>query len=113
MSIVNITDAAVKELKTVWEDQQLPPDAVLSIGVRGGGCSGFQYVLNIVEASEIDPDKSVVEEVNGIKVAVDKRSAMYIDGTTVDFHADLTKRGFTFTNPQATGKCGCGSSFSV
>ncbi len=108
---ISITDAAASELKRVWEEQQLPPEAILVVGVRGGGCSGFQNVLNITV--EYDPEKLVVEDVNGIRVGVDKRSIMYVRGMTIGYHSDLTKRGFTFTNPHVKSTCGCGSSFSV
>lgn len=111
MPIVNFTDAAVKEFKRIYTEQALPDTTVLVIGVRGGGCSGFQHVLNMVE--DVDPAKNTVEVVNGLRVAVDKRSAIYLDGTTVDFHDELNKRGFVFENPGIKGKCGCGSSFSV
>lgn len=108
---IKITEVAATELKRVWAEQQLPDDAILVFGVRGGGCSGFQYVLNIT--TEYDASKLVVEEVNGVKVGVDKRSIMYVKGTTIDYHNDLNKRGFTFSNPGTKGTCGCGSSFSV
>ncbi len=77
----------------------------------GGGCSGFQYSLGFDNAT--DEVKDEVMDQHGIKVAVDKRSMLYLDGATVDFHDGLDKRGFTFVNPNAVKSCGCGSSFSA
>lgn len=111
MSVITLTPAAVKELKRVWEEQELPETAVLKVAVRGGGCSGFQWVLNIEE--EYDPDKVVTEEHDGFKVVIDNRSALYVQGTTIDFHQDINKRGFVFNNPSVKNTCGCGSSFQM
>ncbi len=81
------------------------------VRVVGGGCSGFQTKLDLDETFNEKLDN--MEDHNGLKVVVDKRSAMYIQGATIDFLDDLNKRGFTVDNPNATGKCGCGSSFSM
>ncbi|MFN5528978.1 MAG: HesB/IscA family protein, partial [Planctomycetaceae bacterium] len=76
-----------------------------------GGCSGFQYSLGFDEAA--NPEKDVVEEHHGIRVAVDKKSELFLDGTVLDYYDGLEKRGFTFNNPNAVKSCGCGSSFSA
>jgi iron-sulfur cluster assembly accessory protein len=91
-------------------DKQIT-NMVLRIGVVGGGCSGFQYSLGFDEAS--DPMKDVIEEQHGVRVAVDKKSELFLDGTVLDFFDGLEKRGFTFNNPNAVKSCGCGSSFSA
>jgi iron-sulfur cluster assembly protein len=110
MAVV-LTEKAAGEIKRVISEQKLPESTVLRIGVSGGGCSGFQYALGF--DSTVDSTKDMVAEQHGIKVAVDKKSDLYLDGTTVDFHDALDRRGFTFNNPNAVKSCGCGSSFSA
>lgn len=108
---VNVTEAAANEIKRVLGEQGLGPETLLRIGVAGGGCSGFQYSLGFDDAA--DAAKDHVSEQHGVRVAVDKKSALYLDGTTIDFYAGLDRRGFTFENPNAVKSCGCGSSFSA
>lgn len=107
---ITLTEKAAKEVQRVMSDKQLT-NMVLRIGVVGGGCSGFQYSLGFDEAS--DPMKDVIEEQHGVRVAVDKKSELFLDGTVLDFFDGLEKRGFTFNNPNAVKSCGCGSSFSA
>lgn len=108
---VTITETAAKEIQRVISEQSMPENTVLRIGVAGGGCSGFQYALGFDDKTDSAKDK-VVEQ-HGIQVAVDKKSELYLDGTTIDFYEGLEKRGFTFENPNAVKSCGCGSSFSA
>src|ERR1700689_4756863 len=108
---VTITEKAAKEIQRVLSEQKMPEATVLRIGVAGGGCSGFQYSLGFDEQS--DPAKDHVTSQHGIPVAVDKKSYLFLDGTTIDFYEGLEKRGFTFENPNAVKTCGCGSSFSA
>jgi len=108
---VILSEKAANEVKRVISDQNLSAETFLRVGVAGGGCSGFQYSLGFDTAS--DPAKDHVSEQHGIKVVVDKKSYLYLDGTTVDFYDGLEKRGFTFNNPNAVKSCGCGSSFSA
>lgn len=111
---VTVTEKAIKELKRVKEDQKMPDDTFVRVAISGGGCSGFMYNLNFDEASKFDEKMDTVcQETDGIKIVVDKKSDLYLDGTTLDFYEDLAKRGFTFSNPSATKSCGCGSSFSA
>jgi iron-sulfur cluster assembly protein len=109
--MVTVTEKAAGEIKRVISEQNMPEGTVLRIGVAGGGCSGFQYKLGFDES--VDVTKDHVHEQHGLKVAVDKKSDLFLDGTTVDFYDGLEKRGFTFDNPNVTRSCGCGSSFSV
>ena len=83
----------------------------LRVRVQGGGCSGFQNKLDLDPKFDEKTDQKF--EFHGIEVVVDKRSLLYLNGAIVDFHDDLNKRGFTVTNPQAKGTCGCGSSYSM
>ncbi len=108
---VQLTEKAVSEIKRVITDQKMPEGTLLRVGVVGGGCSGFQYSLGFDQ--KVDETKDLVVEQHGIQVAVDKRSGLYLDGTTIDFYEGLDKRGFTFENPNAVKSCGCGSSFSA
>lgn len=108
---VKLTEKAVSEIKRVIQEQNMPEGTMLRVGVAGGGCSGFQYSLGFDQST--DESKDLVSEQHGIQVAVDKRSGLYLDGTTIDFYEGLDKRGFTFENPNAVKSCGCGSSFSA
>jgi iron-sulfur cluster assembly protein len=109
--MVTVTEKAAGEIKRVISEQKMPDGTVLRIGVAGGGCSGFQYKLGFDEKADGTADH--VTEQHGLQVAVDKKSDLFLDGTTVDFYDGLEKRGFTFDNPNVTRSCGCGSSFSV
>jgi iron-sulfur cluster assembly protein len=108
---VTITEKAAKEIQRVLCEQKMPEATVLRVGVAGGGCSGFQYSLGFDENT--DKTKDHVSTQHGISVAVDKKSALFLDGTTIDFYDGLEKRGFTFDNPNAVKTCGCGHSFSA
>ncbi len=106
---VSLTENAVKEIKRIIESNNLK-SAGLRVGVTGGGCAGFTYTINF--DNEIKSDDQVYE-VEGIKLIVDMKSALYLYGTTIDYTSSLTGGGFKFINPQAKGSCGCGASFSA
>ena len=108
---VILTATAASEVRRVMDEQGLSADAVLRVGVAGGGCSGFQYSLGFDDKT--DASKDQVAEQHGVRIAVDKKSALFLQGTTIDFYTGLDKRGFTFDNPNAVKSCGCGSSFSA
>jgi iron-sulfur cluster assembly protein len=108
---VNITEIAAREIKSIIEQQEIDPDTVyLRVGVKGGGCSGFSYVLDLTEAVK---DSDEVFEQHGIRVICDPKSLLYLGGTNVDFKDEVMGRGFVFSNPNATSTCGCGSSFNA
>ncbi|MCH9654996.1 MAG: iron-sulfur cluster assembly accessory protein [Planctomycetes bacterium] len=107
---VTITENASKELKRFMESQE-DAGSLLRIGIVSGGCSGFQYDFRFVD--DLDEENDTVSEQHGVKVVVDKKSDLLMDGTTVDYYESLEKRGFTFDNPNAVKSCGCGSSFSA
>ena len=110
MSIV-LTEKAAVEVKKVLEENGQATETMLRVGVAGGGCSGFQYDLRFdTEYSESDDSKT---DQHGVTVVVDKKSALFLEGTTLDFHDGIDKRGFTFDNPNAVKSCGCGSSFQA
>ena len=104
--MIKLTEAAAVEVKKSKED-----DSYLRIAVQGGGCSGFEYKLTL--ELEYDEQKDTLSNQHGVDVIVDKKSALYLEGTTLDYYTDISKRGFVFNNPNATKSCGCGSSFQV
>ncbi len=108
---VALTERAALEVQKIIGDQKLDTATVLRVGVAGGGCSGFQYSLGFDQKFDEKMDSRY--DCHGVTVVVDKKSALYLDGTTVDFYEGLEKRGFTFENPNATKSCGCGSSFQA
>jgi len=108
---ITLTERAAKEVKKIMDEQKMPENVLLRVGVAGGGCGGFQYALGF--DSETNPAVDEVSEMHGIKVVVDQKSSLHLNGTEVDFFEGLEKRGFTFNNPNATKSCGCGSSFQV
>lgn len=108
---VILTEGAAREIRSIIDQQELDADAVcLRVGVKGGGCSGFSYVLDLTEKRK---DSDELFEQHGIRVICDPKSLLYLGGTTVDFKDEIMGRGFVFTNPNATSSCGCGSSFSA
>lgn len=110
MSLV-LTERAAEEVKRIVEQQKLEEGAFLRVGVTGGGCSGFSYALGFDDKYDDKADSKATH--HGVDVVVDKKSALYLDGTTVDFYDGIEKRGFTFDNPNAVKSCGCGSSFQA
>lgn len=110
-SVVTITEKAVGEMNRVLTEKKLPESTVLRVGVAGGGCSGFSYSLGFDD--KCDEMNDIVTSQHGLRVAVDRKSAMFLEGTVIDFYDGIERRGFTFENPNAKKSCGCGSSFSV
>ena len=108
---VMLSEKAAGEVKRIIAEQKLEEGTVLRVGVSGGGCSGFSYALGFDKTFDEKADSKF--EHHGVTVVVDKKSALYLDGTTVDFYDGLEKRGFTFDNPNAVKSCGCGSSFQA
>ena len=107
---LGLSEAAAKQVKDLKQAQQLPDNVFLRMGVKGGGCSGMSYSLEF--DSEIGPhDKEF--EIDGVKVVVDRKSYLYLNGTTLDYVKQGLTGGFTFVNPNAKSSCGCGTSFSA
>jgi iron-sulfur cluster assembly accessory protein len=106
-----ITARAAEEVQKFISQEEVPSESAgLRVSVLPGGCSGFKYSLNIEERSLED---DMVAEVNGVRVFVDGFSAQYLSGITIDYVTSMQGSGFTFSNPNATGGCGCGSSFTA
>ena len=108
---ITITDEAAAQIKSQLEKRNTP-NAKFRLGVKGSGCSGFTYVLRF-EDNEPRSDKDLTFESNGISVVMDKKSATYLSGITLDWESTLMKQGFKIVNPNEKSKCGCGHSFSV
>jgi iron-sulfur cluster assembly accessory protein len=111
---ITVTELAINEVKRVMEEQEMvPEEQVLRLGVVGGGCSGFSYSMSFEKKTEGDSLNDSVYNFFGVETRVDRKSELYLEGATVDFHSGLDRRGFVFENPNSTKSCGCGSSFSV
>lgn len=109
---INLTEAAAKEVKSIITEQNLPAEKTrLRVGVKGGGCSGFSYMLDLVEDEPGESDELL--ESNGVAILCDMKSYLYLNGAEIDFKDEVMGRGFVFKNPNATSSCGCGSSFSA
>ena len=108
--MIAITDRALVEVKRIIDEQALPDQTALRVGVKGGGCSGFSYTLGFDD--KVNETDQVHEEA-GVKVVCDPKSFLYLNGTQIDFEESLMGRGFKFGNPNASNSCGCGESFSV
>jgi iron-sulfur cluster assembly protein len=107
---IQLTEKAAAQVKKLFEEQQAPATACLRVGIKGGGCSGFSYVLNFAEAPARDDE---VFDSQGVRVVCDPKSYLYLNGTEVDFQDELMGKGFVFNNPNAKDKCSCGASFSA
>ncbi|MCH2135957.1 MAG: iron-sulfur cluster assembly accessory protein [Phycisphaerales bacterium] len=122
---VTVTDTAAREVAQIVRQQDLDPGSIrLRVGVKGGGCSGFSYLLDLTETTKASDETWTYEyevpaaegedsEAFTLKVVCDPKSYLYLNGTTIDFKDEIMGRGFVFNNPNATNTCGCGSSFSA
>lgn len=107
--LVRLSELAAEKVREFMAAERLP-DAGLRISVLPGGCSGFEYGLEIEEETLED---DIVFLQHGIRLIVDPFSAQYLTGVSIDYQSSFQGSGFTFENPNATGSCGCGSSFAV
>ena len=131
---VTVTETAAREIRSIIKQQELDLEKIrLRVAVKGGGCSGFSYLLDLTENQrdtdevcetryEIQPKAAddVADEAGGdngdsftLRVICDPKSYLYLNGTVIDFKDEIMGRGFVFNNPNATSSCGCGSSFAV
>jgi iron-sulfur cluster assembly protein len=107
---VHVTAAAVEAIRRQLAKRGTP-DAGLRLGIRGGGCSGFSYVIEFQDGPPGARD--MVFEFDGVRVVVDKKSLLYLDGATLEWEQTLMRQGFKFVNPHEKSSCGCGHSFTV
>lgn len=108
---LTLSEKAAHEVKRIMTENELPPQAALRLAVAAGGCSGFEYRMDFDESP--DESEDIISESRGIRIAVDRKSAKYLEGLEVDFHEDLLSRNFIFNNPLAVKTCGCGTSFGM
>ncbi|MDI6402481.1 iron-sulfur cluster assembly accessory protein [Balneolaceae bacterium ANBcel3] len=104
-----LTERAAQQVKNIIKEEKVESDKVLRIAVKGGGCSGLSYELGF----DVPTTADQMFESHGVKIAIDKRHLLYLEGLSVDFRDGLDARGFMFENPNATSTCGCGTSFSA
>jgi len=108
-NMITVTDTARKQAIHLMEEDG-KPNLFIRVGVEGGGCSGLSYQLTF-DNEEKEGDKTF--EDNGVKIVVDKKSYLYLIGTSLDYSGGLNGKGFVFNNPNAERTCGCGDSFSI
>ncbi|MEE9373101.1 MAG: iron-sulfur cluster assembly accessory protein [Saprospiraceae bacterium] len=106
---LSLTNSAITQLKRIKDEQNITDEHGLRIGVKGGGCSGFTYVLGF----DLKSDKDLEYDINGFTVLMEKSHTIYLLGIEIDWHEGLNNRGFIFNNPNAKDTCGCGTSFSA
>ena len=107
--MISLTHAAQLELERIMAHEGKPNKGI-RLGVKGGGCSGFTYVMAF-ENNAGDSDEVV--NADKVPVFIDKKSFSYLDGLEIDYESDLLNKGFRFNNPNASKSCGCGTSFAV
>ncbi|MEQ8364547.1 MAG: iron-sulfur cluster assembly accessory protein [Cyclobacteriaceae bacterium] len=108
--MISVTDKAKSRISELLKEDGRTSDHNVRVSVKGGGCSGLMYDLDFDD--KIDPADQVFED-KGVKILVDKKSLLYLLGTTLDFSDGLNGKGFQFVNPNASRTCGCGESFSI
>ncbi|HYG01859.1 MAG TPA: iron-sulfur cluster assembly accessory protein [Chryseosolibacter sp.] len=108
--MISITDKAKQRIVELRKEENRTEEHNIRVSVKGGGCSGLMYDLGFDES--VNPADQVFED-KGVKILVDKKSLLYLLGTTLDFTDGLNGKGFQFINPNASRTCGCGESFSV
>jgi iron-sulfur cluster assembly protein len=107
---ISLTASAVTAARAALQKRGTP-EAAVRLGIKGGGCSGFSYVIEFDDKPARERDR--VFEFDGVKVFVDKKSLIYLAGTVLDFERARMKQGFKFRNPNEAASCGCGTSFTV
>ena len=108
--MITLSERAAKKIGDIFVEKGMPASTCLRVGIKGGGCSGFSYTLDVTTQPAEDDE---VFETQGQRIVCDPKSLLYLDGTEVDYEDDLLKGGFVFHNPNAKRSCGCGSSFSA
>ena len=107
--MISLTKIAAKNFKRIREDEELSEEVPLRVTVKGGGCAGYEYVLEFGESTKRD----VFVESEGLPIVIDKKSHLVVDGLEIDWSKDLSAPGPRFQNPRAASTCGCSTSFSV
>ena len=108
---ISLSERAAVEVNRYKDENNIDTETFLRVGATAGGCSGYSYQLEFDKAYDADKDDQY--DCHGVKVVVDKKSLLLLEGTTIDWHESLEQSGFTFNNPNVVKSCGCGSSFQV
>jgi len=108
--MIKVSETAKEEVARLMGEKKVATEAFIRVGVKGGGCSGLTYEMDF--DTGLKEDDKVFED-QGVKIVVDKKSFLYLVGTTLDFSGGLNGKGFSFVNPNASRTCGCGESFSI
>ncbi len=106
---IKISDLAVQQLRRIRTEQLVPEEYGLRVGVKGGGCSGFSYMLGF----DLEKESDQVFDIDGMKILMERSHGLYLAGMEIDWVEGLNNRGFSFNNPNAKSSCGCGQSFSA
>ena len=107
--LIRITEQAARKLESLLE-QKGKPEGALRLAVIGGGCSGLQYVMDLVDGPK---ERDILVPISNVRLVIDPKSALFVSGSVLDFSEDLQKGGFKVTNPNAVAHCSCGESFAV
>lgn len=108
-NLIEVTDRALEKIRAIVMRENKGPEMGVRLGVVGGGCSGLSYKIDF----DREKDKDHILDMQGVKILIDLKSAVYLKGVTLDFSDGLGGKGFVFKNPNATNTCGCGESFSL
>lgn len=108
--MIKVSDEAKEEVLRLMKEDKIAEGSIIKVGVEGGGCSGLTYKMDFSETAD-ENDKLFEDQ--GITIAVDKKSFLYLAGTTLEYSGGLNGKGFQFNNPNASRTCGCGESFSI
>jgi iron-sulfur cluster assembly protein len=111
MELIKIQASAVEKIRALWTEFSKPEGTMVRVGIKGGGCSGFSYTFSFEQNPPTKFDHVI--ESDGVKLIIDKKSAIYMAGTELEYENTLMKSGFVFKNPRAKTTCGCGSSFAA
>ena len=107
--LIRITEQAARKLESLLE-QKGKPEGALRLAVVGGGCSGLQYVMDLVDRPK---ERDILVPISNVRLVIDPKSALFVSGSVLDYSEDLQKGGFKVTNPNAVAHCSCGESFAV
>ena len=107
--LIRVTENAAQKLASLLE-QKRKPDGALRLAVVGGGCSGLQYQMDLVDGPK---DRDILVPTSNVRLVVDPKSALFVSGSVLDYSDDLQKGGFKVTNPNAVAHCSCGESFAI
>jgi iron-sulfur cluster assembly protein len=107
--LIRITDNAARKLESLLQEKG-KPEGALRLAVVGGGCSGLQYVMDLVDGPK---ERDILVPISNVRLVIDPKSALFVSGSVLDYSEDLQKGGFKVTNPNAVAHCSCGESFAV